>query len=144
MSMLLFYTGENCFAIDTGSILRIVPKVLLKKIPYSAAYMAGILNLGGKSIQVIDFCQLIEQREARNFMLTRIILIKDPQPHSEKVVGILGEKVEEIMDLRPEQFSKTEFSLHPFPYLNKVYCDDKRIIHYINVEELFRFLQVEN
>lgn len=141
--MLLFYVGENTYAIDSGSILRVVPKVILKRMPHAMKYIAGLLNLGGVSVPVVDFCQLIEHREARHSLHTRIILIKDPSPHSDRMVGILGEKVEEIIDLNSEQLSIIDFPLPSFPYLDKIYSDGKRVIQYVNVEEFFSFLATE-
>mgnify|MGYP002789886631 CR=1 FL=1 len=143
MSMLLFYVGENRYAINCHHILRIIPKVTLKSVPYTMNYMVGFLNLGGKPVPVVDFCQLIEHRNAYPSMNSRIILIKDPQFESERILGILGEKVDEIIPLQAEQFSKTEFPLHYFPYLDKVYSDDKGIIQCVNILEFFRFLSVE-
>lgn len=143
MSMLLFYVGENCYAINCSNILRIVPKVNLKHIPYKVNYIAGILNLRGKAVPVIDFCQLIEQREAKFLLNSRIILVQDPRPKSEQVLGILGEKVDKIVDLRPEQFRQPEFSLPYFPYLDKIYSDNKGIVQYINIEEFFQHLSDE-
>jgi chemotaxis-related protein WspB len=141
--MLIFHVGENCYAIDTLHILRIIPKIELKSIPYAMNFVAGLLNLGGKPVPIIDFCQLIEQRETRSYLNSRIILIKDPRTDTERVLGILGEKIEEIIDLQPEQFTLTEFPLHYFPYLDKVYSDDKRMIQYINIAEFFHFLSAE-
>ncbi len=144
MPLLLFYVGKNCYSIDNQYVLRIVPKVLLKKIPHAKDYLAGILNLRGKLIPVIDFCQLIEQRATQDFMHSRIILLQDTtNSDSERVVGILGEKVEEILNLKSELFNKTDFLPHHFPYLDKVYSDDKRFIQHLNVGEFFRFLSIE-
>jgi chemotaxis-related protein WspB len=141
--MLLFYVGENRYAVNCSDILRIIPKITLKEVPYAVRYVAGFLNLAGKPIPVVDFCQLIEQREAKNSLNSRIILIKDVYSHSERVVGILGEKVGEIINLSPDQFSRTEFPLYHFPYLDRVYSDDQGIIQYINIVEFFRFLSAE-
>ena len=64
MAMLLFYAGENRFAIDCSSIVRVVPHVNLKKMPDRSPLLAGVLVLGGEPIPVIDFCQIIEKRPA--------------------------------------------------------------------------------
>lgn len=143
MSILLFYVGDNRYAINCEDIVRIIPKVALKGVPYATNYMAGFLNLGGRPVPVVDFCQLIEQRETHFSLHSRIILVKDPEGDSERILGILGEKVDEIVNLYPEQFSKTEFPLHYFPYLDKVYSDDKGIIQHVNIVEFFRFLSAE-
>lgn len=138
--MLLFYAGENRFSIDCSSILRIVPHVNLSHMPYEVPYLAGILMLAGKAIPVIDFCLMIEQRIAKPCLNTRIILLSDPRPGSDRIAGILGETVEQILDLQPHAFSKTEFYLHHFPFLDKGYSDSQGVIQLVNPEEFFRFL----
>jgi chemotaxis-related protein WspB len=139
MSMLLFYAGKNGYAIDNRYIIHILPKVILKKMPGMPAFMAGLLNWRGQFISVVDFCQLLEQRETSFLLSSRIILIKDP--NKEHFLGILGEKVENILNLKQEDFSQIEFSLVSFPYLNGIYHIDKESIQYVDVEKLFHFLQ---
>lgn len=142
MSMLLFYVGENRYVIENSFIVRIVPRVGLKKMPYMSSYVMGLLNIGGLPIPVVDFCQLIEQREAHCSLYSRIILIEDP--HSKgRIVGILGEKVGEIVDLQRSQFNKAGFYLHHFPYLDSIYSDSNGVIQHIDIEQLFHFLSTE-
>lgn len=142
MSMLLFYVGENRYVIENSFILQIVPRVPLKKMPYTSAYVMGLLNFEGNPIPVVDFCQLIEQRDAHFAWYSRIILVRDP--HSkDKVVGVLGEKVGEIVDLKRSQFNKAGFYLHHFPYLDSIYSDENGVIQHIDIEQFFHFLSTE-
>lgn len=143
MAMLLFYAGENRFAINCASIVRVVPHVNLEKVPDRSPVVAGVMVLGREPIPVIDFCQIIENRPAHPFLSSRIILLKDSSGGSERCIGLLGEKVEEVIDLRSEQFDKSEFYFRRFPYLEKGYTDKQGIIHFIHLEEFFRFLSAE-
>lgn len=138
--MLLFYAGENRFAIDCSSISRVVPNVILDEVPDRALFVAGVMSLGNELIPVIDFCQIIEKRATHPFLNSRIILLRDSFSGKNRIVGLLGEKVEAIIDLHPDQFNQSEFYLHHFPYLDKGFHDDKGIIHAINLGEFFRFL----
>jgi chemotaxis-related protein WspB len=142
MSMLLFYVGENRYAIETYSIARIVPHVSLKPIPFASPYVAGGFNLGTKPIPVIDFCQLIEGRRASTSFHTRIIVLENliEQKKEEQFIGLLGERVTEIIDLDKSQFITAGFYCH-FPYLGGVYTDHKGGIHLIKVDQLFEFLK---
>lgn len=143
MTALLFYVGKNCYGIETCAILRIIPNVSLKKISYSPNYLAGLLNLGGKLIPVIDFCELIEHRKTETLFHSRIVLIKNTQTDSNEIVGILGEKVEEIVDLQSEKLKKTDLPLHYFAYLHEAYSEGERMIQLIDTEEFFHFLSTE-
>lgn len=140
MPMLLFYVEENRYAIDIDSIVHIIPRVFLKPIPDAEDYVTGLLNLEGEGIPVIDFCQIIAQRKAHPFLHSRIILLKEDS-QSERIIGLLGERVGEVVDLFPEQFSNRELYLQHVPYLDKNMTDEEGVIQYFNVKEFFRFLE---
>lgn len=141
MSMLLFHVGENRYVIENRYILRIIPRVLLKKIPYAPSYIPGLLNFGGKPVPVVDFCLLVEQRETRFCMNSRIILMQDPTDESQaRTIGLLGEEILEIVDLKRTQFENVEFNRQHFPYLDRVFSDQQGVIQYLNIEEFFHFL----
>lgn len=139
MAMLLFYVGENRFAIDHRAIMRVVPNIILKKTELGKSFLAGIMNFSGDLIPIIDFSQLIEKRDSRPFLDTRIILLGN----SERKVGILGEKVGEIVSLSEEDFSNFDLNLHDFPFLDKAVGDAQGIIQHINIEAFFHFLSSE-
>lgn len=143
MSMLLFYVGENGYAIDSRYILRIVPQVELKKRPFMPFYIAGFLNLGGKAIPIIDFSQLIEQRATRPLLLSRIILLQILQSGSERILGVLGEKVKDLLPVELEEFSQADFSFAPFPYLSQILSTNHEVIQYLDVEKFFHFLSAD-
>lgn len=143
MSMLLFYVGENGYVIDSHHILRIVPSVKLEKMLSAPIYIVGLLNLEAKLIPVLDFCLLIERRPARPLLSSRIILIKDPKPESERVLGLLGENVKDLLNIRLEQFSPIDFSFTSFPYLNRLFSNDNQIIQYLDIAEFFKFLSAD-
>lgn len=136
MAMLLFHVGDHRFAVECASILRVIPQVLLEKMPNNPPFVAGILLLSGEPIPVIDFCQLIEKRATHPFLNSRIILFND---RKDQTLGLLAEKVEEIVDLQPEQFDKEELYLRELDYLEKGYSDDKGMIHLLNLEKLSHF-----
>lgn len=143
MFLLLFHVGKNAYAIDTRHILRIVPQVELKKIPSMPPYFAGLLNLGGKAIPVVDFCQLIEKRPAENILSSRIILLKDPEDKSERVLGVLGEHIKDFIEVKKDQFNPTDFSVIPYPFLNRVLSKDGEMIQFLDLEQFFQFLSTD-
>src|SRR5215216_1545903 len=97
MSMLLFYVGESVYAIDSRHVVRIIPLIVLKAKPSVPHYIAGLLNLGGKAVPVVDFCQLVEARPAHSVLSTRIMIVKDPVPDSERLLGIIGEHIKHFL-----------------------------------------------
>lgn len=142
MAMLLFQVGNNRYVIDNQFISRVVPLVNLNKsMPYESPAIAGLLNLGGELIPVIDFCQLIEHRPAVRVFHSRIILLRNPQgSQKDELVGLIGEKITEIVDLSPSKFVDPSFYLHHLPYLDGIYSDEQGIIQRIDIKAFFDFV----
>lgn len=145
MSMLLFAVGDNRYVIENRYVLRLIPSIPLKKIPYASTYVAGLLNFNGKPVPIVDFCKLIEQRVARHAFDSRIIILMDIASSKDNppLLGLIGEKVTDIYPFTPNQFSETGFYLRQFPYLDGVYSDQKGVIQQILVPELFTYLSGE-
>lgn len=142
MAMLLFHVGENRYVIDNQFISRVVPLVYLNQsMPYESPVIAGLLNLSGVLIPVLDFCQLIEQRAAIKVFHSRIVLLRDPQSgQKDDLIGVIGEKITEIVDLSPSKFVDPSFYLHHLPYLDGVYSDEHGIIQRIDIKAFFQFV----
>ena len=55
MLMLLFFVGDNAYAVDCQYIQEVIPKVELTKIPHTPGSIAGMINIGSQPIAVIIF-----------------------------------------------------------------------------------------
>lgn len=142
--MLLFYVGENRYVIHNRYVIRILPHVFLKKISHASSYFIGVLNLAGKPIAVIDFCQLIDERPTKNFFHSRIILVKESAvQENPRIIGILAEKVLKIVDLEADEFTENQFYMQHLSYLDGIYNDESGVIQLVNVNGLFKFLGEE-
>ena len=84
IAMLLFYVGSARYVIRSSYILQIIPHVLLKEKPSSWHALEGLLDYHGQLVPVIDFCQLIEKRSAREAFHSRIILITPSEKKRER------------------------------------------------------------
>lgn len=145
MSLVLFYAGKNGYAMDCRHILSIVPQVELKKMPSTPTYIAGLLNFAGKLIPVIDFCQIIEKRSARPLFSTRIILMQDPRALTdnlprERLLALLGEKVNDLAHLKEDHFEQSDFPLPSFPFIKRIMNYRGEIIRIVDTEEFFHSL----
>ncbi len=139
MLLLLFYCGSECFALDCETIIEVFPKVKLKKIPGQSekdAFLAGLLNYGGKPIPVIDICQMIEKRPCSHSMHTRLILVAT-ESH---LLAIMAEKVTETVDLSREQFVDSGLQLKGLPFLHGVYSEGDRSIQFFDLAVFCRSL----
>jgi chemotaxis signal transduction protein len=59
MSSLLAWAGEQCCAIPTGSVIRILPGQAITPLPRSNACVPGVIAAGDKIVPVLDLCALL-------------------------------------------------------------------------------------
>jgi purine-binding chemotaxis protein CheW len=93
LQMLHFLVKNVHLCFELHYINKILPLVELKPIPGSPPYMAGLMNIAGKSVLVIDLAIRLGLKRTKQYELsTPIILCND---HSRKI-GII---VDEILGL---------------------------------------------
>lgn len=44
MLMLLFHVESDLYALDSRQVVEVIPRVLLRKVPYAPEYVAGLFN----------------------------------------------------------------------------------------------------
>lgn len=143
MAMLLFHVGEIRFAIGCSDIVQVLPNILLTEAPFRSPCFLGLLIRKGKQVPIVDFCQLVEQRPARRFLDSRIILLDFHQGDEAKTIGILAEKVHQMIDLVSEDFSRQEYFLDQCPYINRAFMDKQGLIFKLDLDVFSRFLSEE-
>lgn len=143
MLMLLFYAGDQAYAIDCQYVFEVVPYIHLEKNPRSLEYVSGLANYGGRPILVVDFSQLMLGRPAFFFLHTRIILLAERiQSRSFCSLGIIAERVIEVVDFPVADFFDPELKGSDFPFLEGLTNDSGRLIQRVDIGKLFQFLQV--
>ena len=97
--MLLFCIGNNRYALDTKSVVEIIPKIKLKPVYGAHPAIVGLLNYQGSIIPVLSLNQLLGEHDCSVTLSTRIILINQKRPDkTQQVLGLLAEQVTETLD----------------------------------------------
>lgn len=142
MLMLLFYAGDKAYAIDCQYIFEIVPYINLEKNPRGLDYVRGLANFEGRPVTVVDFSQLTAGRPSSFYLHTRIIfLVEDRESRTFCSLGIIAEKVIEVMELPAADFFEPKLNVSDFPFLDGITHDLGRSIQRVDVDKLFQFLQ---
>lgn len=95
MKNVLIRTGDRAYAIDSRSVLEIVPLVELNRSENNATHLTGTMQYRGQSIPVIDLCLLLSARPYQKKFSTRIVIIQ----METQTAGLIAESV---TDLIPE------------------------------------------
>jgi len=137
MLLLSFNLGLEQYAISAKQIIEILPLTSLKSIPKAPVYVAGLLDFRGLPVPVIDLCQLTNDQDYNKVLSSRIVLVnymdKNFKNHT---LGLIAEKVTEMLEIPKEAFSSSGISLKEMSYLGSVTNNEGKMIQYIEINEL--------
>lgn len=138
MLMLLFYVKSELYAIESSSIVAIIPKVSLRKVHHLPEYVAGIFNYRGTILPVIDLCHLIQGSPSHSHLSTRIMIVNYTSPDGTlKQLGLMAERVTETLNRSEDEIVDLGVRVDAAPYLSGTIIDSNRIIQCIKLECLF-------
>jgi len=137
MLMLLFYIGDDRYALAARQVVEVISLVELKKLARSPKYLAGLLNYRGKIIPVIDLCQLLSGSSYQPYLSTRIIIVNYAF-HEEKLflLGVIAERVTETLELQETELIEPDIKTSTGAYLGGILTDEQGMIQCIQVESL--------
>lgn len=92
---LLFRVGSAVYGCDIDDIREIVPFRPATRLPGAPGYVAGLINLRGTIVTVLDLGRLLDAKRERVAENSSIMLVSIPG--SSRLVGVA---VEEVMDVR--------------------------------------------
>jgi chemotaxis-related protein WspB len=94
MKVLVFHIGPDRYALRLRAIARVLPAAALKQIPLAPAYVAGLLDLHGAPVPVIDLARLAGVSAEQMWFDSRIILVDYPDAAGAlHALGLLAEHV---------------------------------------------------
>lgn len=137
MLMLLFYVGDNLYALDSSQVVEVIPRVIVRKIHHVPDYVAGLFNYRGAIVPVIDLCHLIQGKPSRSYLSTRIIMVNYVgKDNTTRCLGLMAERVTETLNKPDTAFVDTGTQLDEAPYLGEMIMDEKGMIQQIRLEYL--------
>jgi chemotaxis-related protein WspB len=160
MLLLTFTVGVNRYAIDVTRVVEVVPRVELRKISHSPAFLAGLLDYRGRIVPVIDLGLLLDIAPCHDCLSTRIILVNDTpvghngarpdrddvrgetgdarlnQKREQDLLGLVAEHVSDLTNARPEQVAPFPVWLPQAPYLGAIVQTDYGLVQLIVGEKV--------
>ncbi|MBL1275267.1 MAG: chemotaxis protein CheW [Ectothiorhodospiraceae bacterium] len=133
-----FFIADTRYVISIDQITAIVPYVTLKVIPGLPDYAAGLLHYHGKSVPVIDLCQLFIGRPCGKKLSTRIILVTLlTQKDKRLTLGLLVERATETFSAEEGAFVDPGMHNPELPFIGPVTNDLTGIITMITPRNIF-------
>ena len=104
---LTFNLMEEFYGINVDRILQIIAIPDITKIPKTPPFVKGVINLRGKIIPVIDLRLRFKLPEIEYNDRTSIVIIKIKSDKGEVFIGIIVDKVLEVLDIHSNEIEKT-------------------------------------
>ena len=100
---LTFRLADETFAVDVAKVLEILDFTTITKVPRTPDFMRGVINLRGSVVPVVDLKLKFGLEKTEKTVDTCIIVIEIDMDGETTVMGSLADKVEEVLELDPEQ-----------------------------------------
>lgn len=137
MLYLLLRMGTERYALEARRIVEVVPLVLIKPLPHTPAYVAGLFDYRGQCVPVIDLCQLTTERPCIQHQTTRIILVEYFGSNgSSHILGLLAEQVTETIKFKTSDFHPAGIQVPDAPYLGGLVKSADTLVQLLDIERL--------
>jgi len=100
---LTFRLGAESFGIDVQKVREILDLISVTRVPRAPEYMLGVVNLRGSVVPVVDLHKRFGIEGGARSKDTCIIVLEIAFGEELAKVGIIGDMVEEVVDLKAEQ-----------------------------------------
>jgi purine-binding chemotaxis protein CheW len=100
---LTFKLGNEIFATDVAKVREVLDLTTITKIPRTPDFMAGVINLRGSVVPVVDLRLCFDMSKTESTRNTCIVVVEVLLENESTVIGALTDSVEEVIDLEPDQ-----------------------------------------
>jgi len=132
MQVVVFKVNEEQFAVETSKVQSINDMMEITKVPKSADYIKGLINLRGTIISLLDINLLLDIEKGESAQENIIILNLE-----EESVGVTVDQVDEVLEIEEDLIEKVETDRKK-TYIKGVINFKDRIITLIDISKLIQ------
>jgi purine-binding chemotaxis protein CheW len=100
---LTFKLEDEIFALDISKVREVLDFTAVTKVPETADFMLGVINLRGSVVPVVDMRLKFGMNRTEASVNTCIIIVEIEIDGETTILGALADSVQEVMDLDPDQ-----------------------------------------
>ena len=115
MKVLVFHIGRDRYGLPLAAIVRVLPLLELKQLPLTPDYVAGLMDLHGTPVPVIDLSRLAGLAPAAAQFDTRIVIVDYRAPEgTTHSLGLMALQVRGIADIEEQRWEDSGVETAPF------------------------------
>lgn len=143
MKLLVFHIGQDRYGLRLRTVQRVLPLMELKRMPLAHAAVAGLMNLHGQAVPVIDLALLAGAVPSADQVDTRIVVVDYAAPDGERdaqgaplryALGLLAERVLGVQEV--DQAALADSGVQAAPFLGAVAGDAAGIVQLVEPGQL--------
>lgn len=135
MKVLVFHIGPDRYGLPLRQVRRVLPLLELKGIPLAPDSVAGLLNLHGDPLPVIDLSRISGGAPSRQHFDTRIVVADYTAPDGTvHALGLMAERVQGVQDVSTQDLAPS--GVQAAPFLGQVAGDAKGMVQLVEVNAL--------
>jgi purine-binding chemotaxis protein CheW len=100
---LTFKLGNEVFATDVAKVIEVLDLTNITEIPRTPDFMAGVINLRGSVVPVVDLRLCFEMSKTESTRNTCIVVVEVVLDGESTIIGALADSVEEVLEMDPDQ-----------------------------------------
>lgn len=117
-------------------INKVLPLMQLEAIPMSPAYVAGLMNIAGKSIPVIDLAMMLGMKRRNSYSLDVPVLLCS---QGTEEIALIVDSVHELATISEAEFQMREEFSHPTsPFLATITIGNELSL-LLDMKKIFEF-----
>jgi len=135
MKVLVFHIGDDRYGLPLRVVRRVLPLVELKSLPLAPDAVAGLMNLHGESVPVIDLARIGGGAAALQQYDTRIVLVDYVSPAGDiHALALLAERVMGVQEVADAALQPS--GVQAAPFLGDVAGDAQGMVQLVALEQL--------
>jgi chemotaxis-related protein WspB len=115
MKVMVFHIGADRYGLPLQALARVLPAAQLKQLPLAPAWVAGVLDLHGQPVPVIDLSRLAGLAPQQACFDTRILVVDyqagDGPP---RALGLLAQQVAGVETIGAAALADAGITAAPF------------------------------
>jgi purine-binding chemotaxis protein CheW len=143
-SYLSFKLGDEYFAVNVNQVIEILEVPAITKIPRAPRYMAGVINLRGNVLPLIDTRIKFSMEPIKMTVNTCVVVIEINVEGETLQIGTLVDEVLEVLEIEKSQIqpSPSIEAQYKLEFIEGMFRKDSDFIMLLNLGAVFSLSEV--
>lgn len=134
MLLVVFHLGQERYALDAAAVIEVLPLVNVKPLAHAPVGVAGVIDVRGEIVPVVDLGQLVRHRPTEPRMSTRLIVVRQATSAGERRLALMVERVNSIITRQDDDVAAPGVATTATPLLGPLTRDGGELVQRLTVD----------